>query len=221
MKNCIVFLISALLLVACNSTPEFTRIINGKDKVGPTSNGLFYGETILVRHTPKDRLDRMKMMIAYYDSVGMHLSELKRRGDIAHYSMQFVKDTRATRKLYLKRDTLASGREITDVETDPNETYIGYIIVFQMDKDKHISEVLSDSAKWAIETYINLGDNPDAEYTGVNLRNYLLYDESEPDWWEHHKDTTMLQYDPMFGKYNCRDGRVINYFRKLQGDELP
>lgn len=221
MKNCIVILISALLLVACNSTPEFTRIINGKDKIGLTSKGLFYGETILVRHTPKDTLDRIKMMIAYYDSVGMHLPELKKRGDLTTYSMDFVKDTRATRKLYLKRDTLASGREVTDVETDPNETFIGYIIIFQMDEDKHISETLSNSARWIIKVYINRGDDPDAEYTGVNLRRYPLYDESDPDWWEHHKDSTMLQYDPIWGEYICKDGRVINYFKKLQGDELP
>lgn len=202
MKNSVWIITSVLLLWACNSTPEFTRIIDGKDKVGLTSDGLFYGETILVKHTPKDTLERIRMMIAYYDSVGMSLSELKRRGDIAHYSMEFVKDTRSTRKRYLKKEKY--------VQTNPNETYIGYIIVFQMDENKYIAKVLSDSAKWKVEAYINLGDDPDAEYTGVHFRSYLLYDESDPDWWEHHKDSTMLQYDPIWD-HICKDGRVINY----------
>ena len=211
MKNSVWIITSVLLLWACNSTPEFTRVIDGKDKVGLTSDGLFYGETILVKHTPKDTLERIRMMIAYYDSVGMSLSELKRRGDIAHYSMEFVKDTRSTRKRYLKKEKY--------VQTNPNETYIGYIIVFQMDENKYIAKVLSDSAKWKVEAYINLGDDPDAEYTGVHFRRYPLYDESDPDWWKHHKDSTMLQYDPIWD-HICKDGRVINYFKKLQGDKL-
>lgn len=41
MKNSIWIVISILLLVACSSTPEFTRIINGKSEVSPTSNRLF------------------------------------------------------------------------------------------------------------------------------------------------------------------------------------
>lgn len=213
MKNSVWIIISVLLLWACNSTPEFTRIIDGKDKVGPTSDGLFYGETILVKHTPKDTLERIRMMIAYYDTVGMSLSELKQRGDIAHYSMEFVKDTKSTRKRYLKKEKY--------VQTNPNETDIGYIIVFQMDDNKYIAKVLSDSAKWNIKVYINLGDDPDAYYTGVVVtqRCYPLYDESDPDWWEHHKDSTMLQYDPIWD-HICKDGRVINYFKKLQKDKL-
>ena len=220
--NNVWIIISVLLLSACNSTPEFTRIIDGKDETSPSSDGLFYGETILVKHTPKDTLEQIKMMIAYYDSVGTSLPELKKRGDFAVYYMDFVKDTRVTRKRYLKKEKLAYGRE-AEVKTNPNpnETYIGYIIVFQMDKkNEYITKVLSDSAKWKIEAFINLGNNPDAEYTGVNLRRYPLYDESDPDWWEHHKDSTMLQYDEPIWKYVCKDGRVINYFKKLQGDKL-
>lgn len=213
MKNRVWIVIGALFLVACNSKPEFTRIIDGKSEVSPTSDGLFYGETILVKHAPTDTLELLKMMIAYYDSVGISLPELKQRGDLADYSMDFVKDTRATRKHYLIKEK--------DVQTNPNETYIGYIIVLQLDSEnQYITKVLSDSAKWKVEVYINLGNEPYAEYVGVNYRRYPLYDESDPDWWEHHKDSTMLQYDEPIWRRECKDGRVINYFKKLQGDKL-
>ena len=126
--------------------------------------------------------------------------------------MKFVKDTRSTRKRYLEKEKY--------VRTNPNETDIGYIIVFQMDENKYIAKVLSDSAKWGIDININLGNEPYAEYIGVNYRCYPLYYENDPDWWEHHKDSTMVEYDEPIWKRKCKDGRVINYFKKLQGDKL-
>ena len=205
MKNSVWIITSVLLLWACNSTPEFTRVITWN-----ISTDSYYGETILVKHVPKDTLKQIKMMIAYYDSVGIGLPELKRRGDITMSGMWFIKDTRTTRRRYLEKEK--------DVQTNPNKTFIGKILLFQID-DKDEINFSQDSARWKVEAYINLGDDPDAEYTGVHFRSYLLYDESDPDWWEHHKDSTMLQYDPIWD-HICKDGRVINYFKKLQGDKL-
>lgn len=205
MKNSVWIVISALLLAACNPKPEFTRIITW-DKTDS-----YYGETILVKHTPKNALEQIKMMIAYYDSVGMSLTELKSRRDITMSSMWFIKDTKSTRRYYWE------GEE--DVQTNPNETFIGKILFVEVD-DENEFKVSKDSAKWRVAVYINLGDEPDAEYTGVHFRCYPLYDESDSNWWEHHKDSTMLQYDEPIWKRECTDGRVINYFKKLQGDKL-
>lgn len=210
MKNKILIVISALLLMACSSTPEFTRIIRGKARTGTLSDSLIYQEVILVNNTPKDTLKQIKMLIAYYDSMGISLHELKQRGDLGGYSMFFVKDTKDTRKLYLE--------DKKDIQTNPNKTHIGSISVFRTDEGGDLSMIL-DSTKWKFSVYINIGNDPDAEYTGVNIRCYPLYDESDPAWWEHHKDSTMLQYDPIW-KHICKDGRVINYFKKLQKDKL-
>ena len=221
MKNSVWIITSVLLLWACNSTPEFTRVIDGKDVGFPMSTGLWYSEIILVKHTPRDTLERIKMMIAYYDSVGMSLSELKQRGDILGYIMTFWKDTRVTRAYFWETARLERPYwSRFHSEPDPNETLIGDISAFQLDdKNRYIAKVLSDSAKWGIDLDLNLGDEPDAKYIGANYRCYPLYDESDPDWWEHHKDSTMLQYDPIWD-HICKDGRVINYFKKLQGDKL-
>ena len=216
MKNSVWIITSVLLLWACNSTPEFTRVIDGKD-------GLWYSEIILVKHTPRDTLERIKMMIAYYDSVGMSLSKLKQRGDILGYIMTFRKDTRVTRAYFWETARLERPYwSRFHSKPDPNETLIGDISAFQMDENKYIAKVLSDSAKWKVDLDLNLGDDPDAYYTGVvvSKRRYPLYDESDPDWWEHHKDSTMVEYDEPIWKRKCKDGRVINYFKKLQGDKL-
>ena len=56
-----------------------------------------YTEDILVAHPPKDTLERMKMMINYYDTAGVSLVDLKKQGDITFYYMGFSKNTCATR----------------------------------------------------------------------------------------------------------------------------
>ena len=73
--------------------PPFIHITDGKDldinRRGRDSTYI-YTEEILVAHPPKDTLERMKMMINYYDTAGVSLADLKKRGDITYYYMGFV-----------------------------------------------------------------------------------------------------------------------------------
>ena len=80
--------------------PPFIHITDGKDldinRRGRDSTYI-YTEEILVAHPPKDTLERMKMMINYYDTAGVSLADLKKQGDITYYFMGFSKNTCATR----------------------------------------------------------------------------------------------------------------------------
>lgn len=103
MKYSMGMLISALLLAACHSAPEFMRIVHGKDLDITRTDSTYYSENILVSHPPEDTLERMKMMINYRHTTGLSLEDLKTRGDIAGYYMGFLKNTRPTRKFYLEK----------------------------------------------------------------------------------------------------------------------
>ena len=79
--------------------PPFIHINDGKRLVNPrgTDSIYIYTEDILVAHPPKDTLERMKMMINYYDTADVSLVDLKKQGDITFYYMGFSKNTCATR----------------------------------------------------------------------------------------------------------------------------
>lgn len=79
--------------------PPFIHINDGKRLVNPrgTDSIYIYTEDILVAHSPKDTLERMKMMINYYDTAGVSLVDLEKQGDITFYYMGFSKNTCATR----------------------------------------------------------------------------------------------------------------------------
>lgn len=72
--------------------PPFIHITKSKywDRRDSTYD---YTENILVAHPPKDTLERMKMMINYYDTAGVSLADLKKQGDITYYFMGFSKNT--------------------------------------------------------------------------------------------------------------------------------
>ena len=77
--------------------PPFIHITEGKDLDIHRIDSTYYSESILVAHPPKDTLERMKMMINYYDTAGVSLVDLKKQGDITFYYMGFSKNTCATR----------------------------------------------------------------------------------------------------------------------------
>ena len=83
--------------------PPFIHINKGKSlNINRRDSTYIYTENILVTHPPKDTLERMKMMINYYDTAGVSLADLKRQGDITFYYMGFSKNTCATRRFYLE-----------------------------------------------------------------------------------------------------------------------
>ena len=160
--------------------PPFIHITDGKDldinRRGRDSTYI-YTEEILVAHPPKDTLERMKMMINYYDTAGVSLADLKKQGDITYYFMGFSKNTCATRKVHLEKQR--------NVECNSNETFIGDICIVRMEESPD---------KWKIGILYNLGTEPDADYIGPKIKEYILYDERDSDFYEKHKDDEIVRY---------------------------
>ena len=160
--------------------PPFIHINEGKsldiNRRGRDSTYI-YTEEILVAHPSKDTLECMKMMINYYDTVGVSLADLKRQGDITFYYMGFEKNTCATRKFHLEKQR--------NVECNSNETYIGAI---------SIAPIRESPDKWKIEISYNLGTEPDADYIGPKLKYYILYDERDSHFYEKHKYDEIVRY---------------------------
>ena len=160
--------------------PPFIHITDGKDldinRRGRDSTYI-YTEEILVAHPSKDTLECMKMMINYYDTAGVSLADLKRQGDITFYYMGFEKNTCATRKFHLEKQR--------NVECNSNETYIGAI---------SIAPIRESPDKWKISISYNLGTEPDADYIGPKIKEYILYDERDSDFYEKHKDDEIVRY---------------------------
>ena len=160
------------------SQPPFIHITTGKGlDTHRTDSTYWYIEDILVAHPPKDTLERMKMMINYYDTAGVSLADLKRQGDITFYYMGFEKNTCATRKFHLEKQR--------NVECNSNETYIGDICIVRMEESPD---------KWKISISYNLGTEPDADYIGCKTKDYILYDESDSYFYEKHKDDEIVRY---------------------------
>ena len=160
--------------------PPFIHINDGKSLVNPrgTDSIYIYTEDILVAHPPKDTLERMKMMINYYDTAGVSLADLKKQGDITYYFMGFSKNTCATRKFHLEKQR--------NVKCNDNETYIGSIGI--------VRSMEGSPDKWKISISYNLGTEPDADYIGPKIKEYILYDERDSDFYEKHKDDEIVRY---------------------------
>ena len=160
------------------SQPPFIHITTGKGlDTHRTDSTYWYIEDILVAHPPKDTLERMKMMINYHDTTGLSLADLKKQGDITYYFMGFSKNTCATRKVHLEKQR--------NVECNSNETYIGDICMVRMEESPD---------KWKIGILYNLGTEPDADYIGPKIKEYILYDERDSDFYEKHKDDEIVRY---------------------------
>ena len=157
--------------------PPFIHITEGKNLDIHRIDSTYYTENILVAHPPKDTLERMKMMINYYDTAGVSLADLKKQGDITYYFMGFSKNTCATRKVYLEKQR--------NVKCNSNETYIGDICIVRMKESPD---------KWKIGILYNLGTEPDADYIGPKIKEYILYDERDSDFYEKHKDDEIVRY---------------------------
>lgn len=160
--------------------PPFIHINDGKRLVNPrgTDSIYIYTEDILVAHPPKDTLERMKMMINYYDTAGVSLVDLKKQGDITFYYMGFSKNTCATRKFHLEKQR--------NVKCNDNETYIGSIGI--------VRSMEGSPDKWKISISYNLGTEPDADYIGCKTKDYILYDERDSNFYERHKDDEIVRY---------------------------
>jgi len=92
-----------LLFAVCNNDVEFTRFVQGKTLNITRTDSSNYIETILVKHMPRNRLTRSKIMIAYFDSVGFSKDYLSSEmPEISYYTMDFYKSTRITRRYFIE-----------------------------------------------------------------------------------------------------------------------
>jgi len=171
--------ITALLFMTCDNEIEFTRITLGKTWMGKPSDSSYYFEDILVRNISRNKpydVGQSKMMIAYYDSVGLSIDELLKMPEIKHYWMYFCISTYATRRYFIEKkgDTY-----------DGNETGLGYI---------YIGRCKEDSTKWKITIGRNLGTADDFDKVGGNSTSEFLQNEYDSGWYEANKDNELVKY---------------------------
>ena len=107
-KNIMIFSIIGLLLLTCNNgsnNVEFMPHIQRKicDPYGCRS----YVEDVLVKNMPKNKLEQSKIMIAYFDSVGLSIDDLvTKMPEVNLYIMFFYKSTNA--KYYVVKNNETS-----------------------------------------------------------------------------------------------------------------
>jgi hypothetical protein len=171
-----------LLLTACINEVEFEE----------------FGSIILVRNMPKDQLEKSKIMIAYYNSVGLSCSEfIDQYLDKDVYIMSFLKSTRATLKYNNKVErNLLKGlppprvRQLRGSETQfRKKSYLGRI---------RMSRCENDSTKCMISIFVD---------TGV----------SEDGWLQ--TDRTVLFNECDDGRYWNKvdyDNELVKYFMELR-----
>ncbi|MDR1811920.1 MAG: hypothetical protein LBQ87_03765 [Candidatus Fibromonas sp.] len=129
---------------------EFTRIVEGKTS-GLQRDSSVYSEKILVKHIPKDFSEQSKIMIAYFDSVGLSISDLSKMPEIKYYDMSFYKSTYATRKYFVEeKDVPYSERKRSD---RLDETYLGDVSISRCKNDAKLVDVSitrykNDAKKW-------------------------------------------------------------------------
>jgi hypothetical protein len=139
--------IIGLLLSA--KEPEFTRFIDGITGMLKRDNLILYSERVLVKNVPKNGLNQYKMMIAYFDSVGLSISELSEMPGIKYYDMWFYKSTYASKKYFTEK------REYRRSETYDHiapYVYLGHISMFHCGLD---------SIKWVIKISRKIGIDDD------------------------------------------------------------
>jgi hypothetical protein len=95
------------LFAACNNEAEFTRIIEGRTWGLQRSDSSYYREDVLVKNISRNKphdVEQSKMMIAYFDSVGLSIDYLSSEmPEIKLYRMSFYKSTHATRKYFVEK----------------------------------------------------------------------------------------------------------------------
>jgi hypothetical protein len=149
------------LFIACNNNIEFARFIEGKT-LNINRDSSAYTEYIIVKNMPKDDLEQSKIMVAYFDSVGLSLNYfMTKMPEIKTYYIVFHKSTYVTRKYFTEaskdwtnRRNLSSMLVKSFVSNEP-ETYLGNVSMFRC---RH------DLTKWAITT---------DRKTGVSRDNYV------------------------------------------------
>jgi len=122
----------ALLFTTCDNNVEFVRIIKGKHWGLQPNDSSWYSEYVLVKGVSWDITKRSKMMIAYYDSVGLSINDLKKMPEINHYFMYFYRLTYDTKYLIEQKEDVNIEKLAA---YNDGYSYLGYIYVGRCKKD--------------------------------------------------------------------------------------
>jgi len=173
--------IITLLYTACNNSVEFTRVIEGRVCLQPDSC-FYYEERVLVKNIPQNDVEQSKIMIAYFDSVGLSLNELLKKPEIKYYYMNFYKSTYATRRYFVKMNGIPKKEHDT---YNGNETDLGYI---------YMGRCVGDSTKWKIKIGRNLGTADNYDWQGADIESVFLQNECVPNWDDANKNNDLVKY---------------------------
>ena len=134
---------------------------------------------------PKDTLEQSKIMIAYFDSVGLSKNYLSSKmPEIRYYSMFFYKSTYITRRHFIEQGKywVENKRVPSAVHRrsfDGNKTYLGNILMVHC-KD--------DATKWRVLISRRFRTYEFLKGEGFYVRNALLLNECSYNWYESEKD---------------------------------
>jgi hypothetical protein len=179
---------------------EFARFIKGKT-LNINRDSSVYAEYILVKNMPKDGLKQSKIMVAYFDSVGLSLNYfMTKMPEIKYYYMHFYKSTYVTRKYFKEASkdwtnerNLSSMLVDRFVSNEP-ETYLGKISMFRC---RH------DLTKWAITTGRKTGVSIDDH---VETETVILLDGCDSYWSEVKENKELVKYyTELRDKNNAKD----------------
>jgi hypothetical protein len=162
---------------AYDNDAKFTRITVGQ--IETDKDFFYYSERVLVENISRNKpydVEQSKMMIAYFDSVGLSVDELLKMPEIKLYAMFFFKSTHETRKHFVEKKVSTY---------NGNKTYLGSVALVRC-KD--------DPAKWEIDIDRNLGTADSFDHQGPATKNEFLQNECDPDWYEANKDNELVKY---------------------------
>jgi hypothetical protein len=170
--------LSAGWIAGCNNEVEFVRVVEGRTWALQHYDSSWYKEYVLVKNIPRNKIKQSKIMIAYFDSVGFSIDNLKEIPEINHYCMYFWKSTRATRGVFIEKTNIGDN-------INANKTYLG---------DIYVDRCKKNFTKWNVGIGINLGTDPDADYTGGHIKDEYLQNDCDPAWYEVNKNNDLVKY---------------------------
>jgi hypothetical protein len=105
--NLISLSVTVALFMVCSSDVEKITVGRMED---------WYIERTLVKNIPRNKVRQSKIMINYFDSVGLTINDILEMPGIKNYTMDFFKLTNVTRRYFIeKRGSTYNG----------NKTYLG------------------------------------------------------------------------------------------------
>jgi len=170
-----------LLFAACSNNIEYTQITTGKTLGLQYGDSSYYTELVLIKNIPQNNLKQSKIMINYFDSMGLSVHNFEVMPEVKHYFMYFYKSTIATRKYFIAMEDAPKTKGDAYNE---NKTSLGYIYMGRC-KESH---------KLKITIGRNLGTADDFDIRGLNTDRTFLKDECDTNWYNVNKNNELVKY---------------------------